>query len=79
MPGLEQEHLDRIDRLREQRETPAPSVVEAVHPWIRYEVRPHAKFEAVCCGCRAVIGSEEPLLICMACGAAYRVEWGIAQ
>jgi hypothetical protein len=68
-----QEHLDRIQRLRLERETPAEIGAAPAHPWLRYEVRPASLYSVDCfCGLPAT-GSNADFTC--ACGRSIVAVW----
>lgn len=68
-----QEHLDRIERIRGERETPAEIGAAPAHPWLRYETRPTPIYSVDCpCG-RAATGPTQDFTC--ACGRSITANW----
>lgn len=68
-----QEHLDRITRIRIERETPAEIGTAPAHPWLRYEVRPDSIYTVDClCGHPATGPTRN---FTCACGRSITANW----
>jgi hypothetical protein len=68
-----QDHPDRIERIRVERETSAEIGEAPAHPWLRYEVRPVSLFTAECI-CGLPLSGGTSTLAC-SCGRFIAVEW----